>query len=55
MLYHTADNGVTVRRTKLDFTPSEIAFDEEDADTFIALDKIDPARKVINVLCVYIA
>lgn len=30
----------------LDFTPSEISFYEQDAKTFLVLDKQDPDRKV---------
>lgn len=46
MLYQTSDNGITIRRTKLEFSPSDVAYDEEDTDTFVILDKVDPTKKV---------
>lgn len=46
MLYQTSDDGVNIRKTALNFSPSELSYDEKDTDTFVILDKVDTGRKV---------
>lgn len=45
-IFTNSDYGKTIVRQMLDFTPSEISFYEQDARTFLVLDKADPDRKV---------
>ena len=49
ILYQTSDNGLTIRRLQLKLSPSDVAYDEEDTDTFVILDKVDPMKKVLVV------
>ncbi|XP_066589021.1 sortilin-related receptor-like [Prorops nasuta] len=46
LLFVTFDNGLTIKRIPLSFHPSEIAFDESNVKMLLALDKIDPERKL---------
>ncbi|KAG4075464.1 hypothetical protein HA402_015117 [Bradysia odoriphaga] len=45
-IFTNSDYGKTIVRQMLDFTPSEISFYEQDAKTFLVLDKQDPDRKL---------
>lgn len=52
-LYYTRDNGLNILRSDLNFSPSELAFDDEIPMNFVVLDKLDPNRKVCGViLCI---
>lgn len=46
-IFTTQNYGHDIKRINLDFHPSEITFIESDPLTFLALDKIDPSRKVV--------
>ncbi|KAJ2951649.1 hypothetical protein O0L34_g13807 [Tuta absoluta] len=49
-LYYTSDNGKTIHRSDLTFSPSELAFDEEFPDKYVILDKVDSNRKLYLTL-----
>lgn len=49
-IFTNRDNGKTIKRHMLDFTPSDISFYENDSNTFLVLDKEDPDRKVCTNL-----
>ncbi|XP_043284191.1 sortilin-related receptor-like isoform X2 [Venturia canescens] len=46
VIFTTSDNGKTIVRQKLDFTPSEISFYEDNPMQFLAFDKVDPTRRL---------
>ncbi|XP_046432202.1 sortilin-related receptor-like isoform X1 [Neodiprion fabricii] len=46
LIFTTWNNGQDIIRQNLPFHPSEISFYEDDPITFLALDKIDPERKL---------
>uniref|UniRef100_A0A336LRR7 Sortilin-related receptor n=1 Tax=Culicoides sonorensis TaxID=179676 RepID=A0A336LRR7_CULSO len=45
-IFSSADYGRTFQSSLLDFKPSDVTFYEQDARTFLALDKEDPERKL---------
>lgn len=45
-IFTSADYGRTFQSSIVDFKPSDVVFYEQDAQTFLALDKDDPERKV---------
>ncbi|KAI5646183.1 sortilin, neurotensin receptor 3, domain-containing protein [Phthorimaea operculella] len=49
-LYYTSDNGKTIHRSDLAFSPSDLAFDEEFPDKYVILDKVDSNRKLYLTL-----
>ncbi|CAH0727121.1 unnamed protein product, partial [Brenthis ino] len=45
-LYYTYDNGKTIRRSDLDFHPSELAFDEDIPNRYVIMDKVNSTRNL---------
>ncbi|KAL0117855.1 hypothetical protein PUN28_008920 [Cardiocondyla obscurior] len=46
LIFMTWNNGLTIQRVTVPFHPSEVSFYELDQRVLVALDKIDPARKL---------
>ncbi|XP_072931091.1 uncharacterized protein RpS19a isoform X1 [Epargyreus clarus] len=49
-LFYTNDHGRTIYKTHLNFSPSELAFDEEFPNKFVVLDKGGPQRNLYMTL-----
>lgn len=47
-IFTNTDFGKTIKTHLLDFSPSDVSFYEQDANTFLVLDKEDPDRKVFS-------
>lgn len=46
LIFITHNNGLTIQRVPVGFHPSEVSFYELDPRVLVALDKVDPSRKV---------
>jgi len=50
LIFITYNNGLTIQRVSVPFHPSEVSFYELDPRVLVALDKVDPMRKVQDLL-----
>lgn len=50
VILKTSDSGQTMQQINVEFHPSDVLFHDTDPFTFLVYDKVDPLKKVFNLI-----